>query len=342
MGKTMKILITGIPGWLGSRFLELLVKGFEPSAPDPAWDIRCFVLPASDTGFIKELQGRRRIEIVSGDVTRLETVRNAVADIDIVFHAAGLIHPGRIGELYAVNTVGTLNMISEAYRAGVSKFIFISSNSAGGINRSGHELMRETDEPRPYMNYGLSKYRAENIVRSFQDTGRIDTVILRPCWFYGPNQPRRQTRFFRMIQKGDPVVFGNGLNLRSMSYVDNVARAMMLAALKKEAVGRTYWIADARAYTTLEIYRTVAELLEVKNFRPRFVPGIVSGGCRCADSFFQSLGLYQTEIHVAGEMNRTIACSIEKARRELGYVPAIDLREGMRRSIEWCRHNNLI
>jgi nucleoside-diphosphate-sugar epimerase len=145
-----------------------------------------------------------------------------------------------------------------------------------------------------------------------------------------------------MIQKGNPVIFGNGLNFRSMSYVDNTAQAMILAATKKEAVGKTYWIADTRPYTTIEIYQTVAELLEVKNFKPRFLPNFSSEVFLMADKVLQGLGKYQTEVHVAGEMNKDIACSIEKARRELGYNPQIELREGMRRSIEWCRKRGLL
>ncbi len=202
--------------------------------------------------------------------------------------------------------------------------------------------MKETDEPRPYLNYGKSKYYAECIVKSFQETGKMETVILRPCWFYGPNQPKRQTKFFQMILKGNPLVFGDGMNLRSMSYVDNTSAAMILAAERKEAVGATYWIADARPYSTLEIYQTVAELLEVKDFRPRFLPGFSSEIFTLADKTFQALGMYQTEAHVAGEMNKDIACSIAKARLELGYQPKIELKEGMRRSIEWCRMKGLI
>jgi nucleoside-diphosphate-sugar epimerase len=338
----MRILITGVPGWLGNRFLELLLTGFETPIAIPAWDIRCLVLDGSDLTVVRKLSAYKNIEIVPGDVTKREDVRRAVKDVDIVFHAAGLIHPRKISDVYTVNKLGTFTMISEACTAGAAKFVYISSNSACGVNRNPPGLMRETDVPRPYMNYGLSKYQAENIVRNFQETGKIQTVILRPCWFYGPNQPRRQSRFFKMIEKGDPILFGNGRNLRSMSYVDNVSLAMALAAVKDEAAGQTYWVADARAYTTLEIYRTVADLLEVKNFRPRFVPGIVSEACFFADSVLQSFGLYQTEIHVAGEMNKNIACSIEKARKELGYAPAVELREGMRRSIEWCRKNNLL
>jgi nucleoside-diphosphate-sugar epimerase len=337
----MRVLITGVPGWLGNRFLEILVKGFNDEGPLNDWKIRCLVLEGADMGSINDLNSAKKIEVVKGDVTKKETLRSAVKDVDIIFHIVGLIHPKKITELYEINTYGTLNLINEAYSAGVKRFVHISSNSVAGTNLKRHVLMNEDDEPRPYMNYGRSKYYAECIVRSYQGSGQMETVILRPCWFYGPCQPKRQTKFFRMIQEGSPVVFGNGLNFRSMSYVDNTAQAMLLAASKNEAVGQTYWVADARPYTTLEIYQTVAELLGVKNFKPKFLPDIVSEVFLLGDKMLQGVGKYQTEVHVAGEMNKDIACSIEKARIELGYDPKIDLREGMLRSLQWCRKTGI-
>ena len=62
---------------------------------------------------------------------------------------------------------------------------------------------------------------------------------------------------------------------------------------------------------------------------------------KIADRLLQALGLYQMEVHVAGEMHRDIACSVDKARAALGYAPPIALEEGMRRSIEWCRLNGI-
>lgn len=338
----MQVLITGVPGWLGGRFLEILVNGFDNDGPLNDWRLRTLVLEGEDSSFIDKLSQIKKIEIVRADVTKKNTLKDTVKDVDCIFHLIGLIHSKKIKDLYSINTYGTLNLITEAYNVGVRRFIYISSNSVGGTNLKRHILMREEDQPRPYMHYGLSKYYAECIVKSFQETAKIETVILRPCWFYGPNQPKRQTRFFKMIKKGNPIVFGNGLNFRSLSYVDNVSEAMILAATKREAVGKTYWIADARPYTTLEIYQTVAELLEVKNFRPRFLPDFSSELFFTADKILQGLGMYQTEIHVAGEMNKDIACSIEKAKQELGYDPKIELREGMRRSIEWCKKYGLL
>jgi nucleoside-diphosphate-sugar epimerase len=90
-----------------------------------------------------------------------------------------------------------------------------------------------------------------------------------------------------------------------------------------------------------EIVDTVERLMErefglsVAHRRLR-LPGLVSDLARVADRGIQALGLYHQKIHVLGEMNADISCSIERATRELGYAPAIALEEGMRRSLQWC------
>ncbi len=338
----MNVLITGVPGWLGNRFLEILLRGFEgQQGPALPWErIRCVVEPGVDTRAIEELSPA--VEIARADITR-NSLKGVCEGMDVLFHIAGMIHPPlfHVRRVYDVNTNGTRNLLHAAADAGVKRFVYVSSNSPAGLNPSAHELLTEESPYNPYMNYGLSKYYAELAVRRFHEAGRIETVILRPCWFYGPCQPARQTRFFKMIGGGKPIVFGNGQNLRSMSYVDNTCQALILAALSEKAAGNLYWIADRRPYSMLEIYETVADLLGV-TLKPRFVPGALSELCKWTDGCLQSLGLYEMNIHVAGEMNKNIACSVEKARADLGYEPAVELREGMRRSIAWCRSKGLL
>jgi nucleoside-diphosphate-sugar epimerase len=258
--------------------------------------------------------------------------------VTTVIHCVGLIHPKRVRDLFTVNVEGTRNVLEAASNAGVRRFVYISSNSPAGLNRRRNHLLSESDPARPYMAYGRSKDLAEKLVRSFHRPGVFETVILRPCWFYGPGmgQPERQLRFFRMIQKGNPILFGNGKNLRSMSYLDNTIQAILLAEKTPQAAGQIYWIADTRPYTTLEVYETIARLFNTA-LTPRRIPGLASAICRVVDRVLQAMGLYITEFHVAGEMDRDIACDISKARRELGYEPQVSLEEGMRRSLEWAR-----
>lgn len=332
----MRVLITGAPGWLANRFLERIADSVQKGALD--WRVRCLVLPGlSGTASLKSISPR--IELFTGDVTHPGSLAAALDGVETVFHIAGIIHPRRLSELYDVNTRGTENLLEWSARKGVRRFVFVSSNSVAGTNLRRELLLTEEDPPRPYLNYGQSKWLAEEAVRRAHAAGKIEGVILRPCWYYGPNQPLRQTTFFKMIQKGNPIIFGDGENLRSMSYVDNTCDALFLAQAVPRAAGQTYWIADRTPYTSNEIYRTVADLLGVCRYRPRHLPDVVSDACFTADRLLQKMGLYIKEVHVAGEMNKDIACSIEKAKRELGYDPQIGLREGMKCSIEWCRRH---
>lgn len=332
-------LVTGAPGWLGTRFLDVLVHGFGGNGSiGSRRKVRCLVLKGANLAPLKSMAPE--LEFVEADLRDPFSVDSALEGVSVIFHMAGLIHARQVRDLYETNTQSTLNLLTAAVRQSVRRIVYVSSNSVGGFTHNGR-LMRECDSPRPYMAYGRSKFHAEQAVRRFVEQGAIEGIILRPCWFYGPGQPERQTRFFRMIRRGNPFIFGTGENLRSMSYLDNVIQAMLLAENAARAEGQVYWISDERPYATIEIYRTIAELLDVRDFRPRHVPGVAAELCRITDWLIQACGFYQTEIHVAGEMNKNIACSVEKASRELGYAPQIGLREGMRRSIEWCRRVGL-
>jgi nucleoside-diphosphate-sugar epimerase len=320
----MKALVTGAPGWLGDRLVEHLVSQKNK--------VVCYVLKGSDVSKLKKLG----VEIVWGDVMTGENLDRAMKGVEVVFHCAGLIHAKKVKDLYRVNVTGTQNVVDAAIKARVKKFIHISSNSPMGTNKQRDRLMKEDDPYRPYKNYGKSKMLAEQIVNKAYKEGKLDTTIIRPCWFYGPGQPPRQTTFFKMIKKGNPLMFGDGKNLRSMSYVDNIVEAMLLAVKSKKSSGQTYWIADEKPYSTVEIYETIADLFDVK-LKPRYLPNIVPELFEIADDVLQAMGMYIKEVHVAGEMNKDIACSVEKAKKELGYKPKVSLKEGMKRSIEWCR-----
>ena len=146
----MRVLITGVPGWLGNRSLEIL--------SEKAWDIRCLVMEGTPPSFIEKLPLKKKIECVTGDVTKPLSLTAAVKDCDVVLHLVGVIHPKKISDLYGVNTQGTENLLRVCAESGVKRFIYISSNSVGGVDPSGTRLMTEEDVPRPYLHYGKSKH----------------------------------------------------------------------------------------------------------------------------------------------------------------------------------------
>ena len=327
-------LVTGAPGWLGT----LLVKRLAETGR------LVRVLTHGPPAMPRQIPG---VEVVAGDLADASSLEPFVrgADGATLFHAAGIIHPTRgVKQFYDVNDRGTRQLLDAAMRAGVRRFVHVSSNSPIGTNPTREHRFDEHSPYNPYMHYGRSKKFAEDHVNAAGASGRIETVIIRPPWFYGPGQPDRQARFFRMIRDGQVPVVGDGGNFRSMAYVDNICQGLMLCESVAEANGRTYWIADRRPYTMNEIIDTIESVLE-QDFsirvahKRRHLPAAVSDVALLADRMIQGAGFYVPEVHVLSEMSRTIACSIERARTELGYEPAIELREGMRRSVEWMLAN---
>jgi nucleoside-diphosphate-sugar epimerase len=320
-------LVTGAPGWAGDRLLERLRTSGRYDA------VRVLVHPQAPQDALPP-----DVEVVRGDLSDPAAGGRLVhgttgADL---FHFAGLIHPRRVRELADVNDLGTRHLLAHAVPAGVRRVIALSSNSPVGVSRDPAALFDEATPPRPYLGYGRSKLAMERAVQA----AALESVILRPCWFYGPGQPERQTRFMRMVKEGRAPLVGGGVARRSVSYTDAIADAALRAAERSGAAGRTYWIADARPYPMHEIIDTIEAVLRddfgipVAGGRMR-LPSIAADVAQAADALLQRTGSYVQELHVLGEMNKTIACSVERARRELGWDPGPGLREGMRRSVQW-------
>ena len=343
---TKLILVTGAAGWLGLRLVQALVRGLPEHdlLKTPSLDIRirCLLLPGQDAALLQKLSDR--LEIVTGDIRNAGDCARLCADAKgaVLFHTAGLIHPKRVADFYATNLEGTKHLLDAALTSGVRRAIVVSSNSPCGCNPHPDHLFDELSPFNPYMHYGHSKMLMELAVKERAD--RIETVLIRAPWFYGPNQPPRQTLFFQMIRDGKAPIVGSGNNLRSMAYVDNLCQGLILAAITECANGQVYWIADRRPYSMNEIIDTIERLLEkefghtCKHKRMR-LPGIASELAWLVDKTLQELGLYHQKVHVLSEMNKTIACSVARAERELGYKPTIALEEGMRRSLKWCAEN---
>lgn len=338
-------LVTGYPGWLGNRLLHFLHEphpDYPASAEQPRFErVRCLVLPGTDSAAIRSRHPD--VELVEGDIRDPAAVGRLCAGAQgaTAFHLAGIIHPKRIQDLFDINTQGTQHLLAAASAAGVRRIVATSSNSPAGASRNPDTRFDEQSPYRPYMAYGRSKKLMEDELNSANASGALETTILRPCWFYGPEQPPRQSQFFKMIREGKAPIVGDGESRRSMSYVDNTSLGLLLAAASARAAGETYWIADERPYSMNEIVDTVENLLEnefgmeVAHDRMR-LPSIASEVALAVDAAIQRTGLYEQKIHVLSEMNKTIACTVDKARAELGYEPRVELEEGMRRSIRWC------
>jgi nucleoside-diphosphate-sugar epimerase len=342
------LIVTGAAGWLGRRLVDTLAHGLPEVAalatPPADVRIRCLVLPGEDATALSHLS--ERVEVVIGDVrdpaacARLfEGTRDAV-----VFHIAGVIHPRRVDEFYSINVDGTRRVLEAAIAAGARRAVVMSSNSPCGNNPNREHRFDERSPYHPYMNYGRSKMLMEMAVKDLRAASALESVLIRAPWFYGPYQPPRQTLFLQMIRDGKAPIVGDGNNLRSMAYLDNLCQGLMLAAIVPGANARVFWIADERPYTMNQVVDTVERLLEsefgqkVAHRRMR-LPGLAGDVAQQVDAALQAVGMYHQKIHVLGELNKTIACRIDGARAGLGYAPTVALEEGMRRSIRWCIEN---
>ena len=323
-----RVLVTGAAGWLGSELVrQLLTAGDEP---------KCLVPP----GKRAELPPKITKLAVEGDV-RSDSNCAAFCEGggDVLFHCAGVIHPRRVHEFREVNVAGTIRLLAAAMRASVRRAVVVSSNSPCGCNPHPGHIFDEDSPYEPYLGYGRSKMEMEQEVLS--GGGAIERVLVRAPWFYGPGQPPRQSLFFRMIREGRVPVIGCGENMRSMAYVPELAEGLRLAGQAPGAAGRLYWMADERPYSWNEIIQTISDVLE-KDFKLQVrrrtlrLPELVGAAAYAADLTLQALGLYNQKIHVLSEIGRDIACSIGRAKAELGFAPKVGLREGMRRSIDWC------
>jgi nucleoside-diphosphate-sugar epimerase len=288
-----------------------------------------------------------QVEPVVGDVTDAPSLTPLFdglrGTVDVV-HTAGVIHPRRVADFERINAGGTRSVLATAARHGVRRFVHVSSNSPFGTNSHAGDRFRNDEPYHPYYGYGESKMNAELAVFDAVERG-LDAVIVRPPWFYGPHQPPRQTTFFQLVRTGRFPVIGDGDQVRSMVYVDNLVDGVLRAELVATPPGRGWWIADGRPYEVREIVATVGKALAAEGFdvKPNRVrlPALAAAAAERADALLQRAGRYNQQVHVLGEMGKHIACDISVARDELAYEPAVALEEGMRRSIRWCVEQGL-
>ena len=330
-------IVTGASGWFGRALLAAFTDPAGPWARDG--EIRAL---ARDRAEATELDAVPKVVPLIGDVrTRrgLDDLFAGLAGTVDVVHAAGVIHPGTVSDFVEINTRGTENVAAAARAAGVRRMVHVSSNSPFGVNPHAGDRFRNDEPYHPYMGYGRSKMLAE--LRLLDEvTNGLDAVIVRPPWFYGPFQPARQTTFFTLVRRGRFPIVGDGTQRRSMVYVDNLVQGVVLAELADVPAGSSWWIADERPYEMNEIVATVKDALRESGLdvaaRQTRLPEFVGRLAERADALVQRTGRYVTQLHVLGEMDKTIACDISVAKSELGYAPSVELLEGMRRSIAWC------
>jgi nucleoside-diphosphate-sugar epimerase len=332
------ILITGADGWLGYNLIKLIINNKTNKWGLHKKRIIAFVHKDSEISNLEKFN-QNELKIFRGDLTNLNDLKKFLSygNSSILIHAAGVIHPKKIINFKIINHEVVKNILKLINIKLIKKSIFISSNSIHGFNVNNKSPFDESTKLSPYLEYGLSKKLMEDEIKNKMHL--YDMTIIRAPWFYGLNQPIRQTEFFKMIKKNKFPIIGNGDNLRSMVFIDNLVEGISRASSSNNSKGQTYWIADEKPYSMNEIVSTIKNIYKNEfgikiSKKIKKYPNIISKIARITDSLLQKIGIYNTKIHVLGELNMNIFCKIDKAKSELDYNPQYNLYHGMKLSIK--------
>lgn len=342
------LLFTGFPGWFGNRCLELITNPSNNGTSVPEWKKIILIVHPPRLQEAKalveqlDLRSRFQIELIPLDIsdrTACEAQKWSFTECDLV-HAAGIIHPKSTPQFQQINVRGTENVLKIAERHGVQRAVLISSNSPCGGNPTPTHRFTPSSPYVPYMGYGKSKMQGEEIARHWSATQSVPLTILRPCWFFGPHQPERQARFFHMILEGKAPLVAGGQYMRSITYVDDLCQSVFRAFSVPHHGQRTYWVALEEPSSFKNIIETTRDVLQkefkwqpIKRHLP--LPGFAATIAQGMDACLQSVGLYQQELHVLGELGMHITCSIEDTKRDLGFIPTPNLYTAIHQSLAW-------
>ncbi|MEM0014840.1 MAG: NAD-dependent epimerase/dehydratase family protein [Zestosphaera sp.] len=329
------VLVTGASGFLGGHLVEELMR--------KGYSVRGMV---RDPRKAQRLNGLG-VEVSYGDLTVPETLPQAVRGVDAVVHLAAYYTFTGSRRLYKlVNVEGTRALAQASLKSGVRRFIFCSSTEAIGpvANPPGDE----DTPPNPQFEYGWSKLRAEEIVRSLGNSG-LEYTIIRPSGIYGPRNVDDVAYWFIMtVAKGglfSKFTVGSGEHLVQFVHVRDVVQGFTLALEKPDvSVGQTYIISDERAHRYREVYEILSQILDREPPKHRINPTLAKVVLAFTELYDRVRGggnlMYRMKIVDAVTTHR--AYRIDKAKRELGYKPQYDLVKGLKETIKWYRDNGYI
>ena len=306
-----RVLITGATGFVGSHVAQAFVEA--------GYEVRIGARASSDPRWISDLHAERVPLDVSGDP---EYISRAVRNVDTVAHAAGITRAKRAGEYYAVNAGGARRLAVAAFRAGVRRFVLVSSLAARGPDGRGH----------PASDYGWSKLEAERHLRSLD--GRMETVVLRPAAVYGPRDTDLLP-LFRLARAGWLPVPSGAAPLQPV-YAEDVARAVLAAAREPAGFG-PFPVAENRRYGWPDVVAGLRKVFRrpVRAVRLPAAAFVLAG--RAAERSarpFSAVPLFD-ERRARDLALNAWTCDVSGSEKALGWGARVPLVEGLERTATW-------
>jgi len=303
------VVVTGVAGFLGSHIADAyLAKGWQVRGIDNLLGGSVENVPEG-------------VEFHNLDLDNLEDITPVFVGADLVIHSACTAYEGLSvfsPALVVRNTVQiSVNAITATIRAGVPKFVYMSSMARYGDNL-GH-VFDESLQPKPQDPYGIAKLSAERLLTNLAQVHKVDLVILVPHNIVGARQkfddPFRNVASImanRMLQGKQPIIYGDGSQQRCFSFIEDVIAPIMTACESDEAVGQVINIGpDESPITILNLAERLADIIGFE-LQPIFMPG------------------RPQEVAVA-------LCSSDKARQLLGYKTTVSLDQGLQDLVDWIR-----
>lgn len=350
---SMKILVTGGAGFIGSHLVDLLTEKNH--------DVRVLVRrgevhPAykDDTGpQILEHIKNLNVKIVYGNLLDKKTLEAACKNVDIVYHLAAIAHEYKglpIKSYYDVNVFGTKNLLDVCLENNIKRFIYISSIEACGPSIDGNPVTEET-ELHPVCIYGKSKLGGEIISLYYYKKFGLPVTVVRPPMIYGDRNPLH-ARFFRRIKGGIFAIFGSGETFFEFCYVKNQAYGIYLAGKKKSAIGETYFVSEG-SYKIGEVVEAAGEVMgnDLKIiFLPKPVGYLIGLSFEIFNKIFpfppfrvkETGRPYISRRTIDWTTNDLYICDNSKAKKELNFKPLFSLKEGLKRTVDWYEEESLL
>ncbi len=343
----MIAVVTGSSGFVGSHLVEALAGA--------GWTVRRLVRPESAPAppALPDALARRvetyAAPLADADALGRSPALDAALDgADAVFHLAGVTKRRTLAEFRAGNVAPTAALLdalaarAAAPGAGPPRLVFVSSQAAAGAARAADRPRTERDAAEPVGAYGHSKREAERLVMAHP--GGLPWTIVRPSAVYGPRD-RDFLPVFRHAARGVALYPGTRDAWLSMVYVGDLARALVLAATAPQAVGGTYFVAGDERVPWPAVYDAAAAAAGRRMRVAVDAPAVVLAAAGLAGDAWAALT--HRDVLVTREKLRLArprfwCCSAARARLELGWVPAVGLAEGARRTYAWYRAQGLV